>query len=55
MDDVPKRVEAMWLSKAEAALAANKVTFATLPIAMLLRPDGYLSKLQSKGYAVEAP
>lgn len=55
MDDVPQRVEAMWLSKAEAALATNKVTFATLPIAMLLRPDGYLSKLQSRGYVVEAP
>jgi hypothetical protein len=55
MDDMPQRVEAMWLAKAEAALAANKVTFATLPIAMLLRPDGYLSKLQSKGYVVEAP
>lgn len=55
MDDVPQRVEAMWLAKAEAALAANQVTFATLPIAMLLRPDGYLSKLQSKGYVVEAP
>ena len=55
MDDVPQRVEAMWLSKAEAALATNQVTFATLPIAMLLRPDGYLSKLQSRGYLVEAP
>lgn len=55
MDDMPQRVEAGWLSKAEAALAANKVTFATLPIATLLRPDGYLSKLQARGYVVEAP
>lgn len=55
MDDMPQRVEAGWLSKAEAALATNKVTFATLPIATLLRPDGYLSKLQARGYVVEAP
>lgn len=55
MDDVPQRVEAMWLSKAEAALASNKVTFATLPVSTLLRADGYLTKLQAKGYLVEAP
>lgn len=55
MDDLPRRVEALWLAKAEAALTSNKVTFSTLPVSMLLNPNGYLAKLQAKGYRVEAP
>ena len=53
--DVPAKVEGQWLSAAETALENNRVSFATLPIAELLKPDGYLSKLQAKGYEVEAP
>jgi uncharacterized protein YbaP (TraB family) len=55
MDTLPQRVEAMWVEKAEAALASNKVTFSTLPISTLLKPNGYLSKLRAKGYAIEEP
>jgi uncharacterized protein YbaP (TraB family) len=55
MDTLPQRVEAMWLAKAEAALVSNKVTFSTLPISTLLKPNGYLSKLAAKGYVIEEP
>ena len=44
-----------WLSAAEAAIANNRVSLATLPMSDLLKADGYLSSLQAKGYAVEAP
>ena len=53
--DLPQRIERTWMAAAEAALARNRSTFATLPIAELLKPDGYLAKLQAKGYEVEAP
>ncbi|MEL1263777.1 TraB/GumN family protein [Pseudoxanthomonas putridarboris] len=55
LDDLPRKVEAEWMAAAEAALQNNASTFATLPISELLKPDGYLSKLQAKGYEVEAP
>ncbi len=55
MSDLPARVEAAWLTAAGAALEKNRVTFATLPISDLLKPDGYLDKLRAKGYAVEDP
>jgi hypothetical protein len=53
--DLPQRLERKWMAAAEAALARNTSTFATLPIAELLKEDGYLAKLQAKGYQVEAP
>ena len=53
--DLRQRVEAKWMETAEASLQKNQVTFATVPISLLLKPDGYLAKLQAKGYVVEAP
>jgi hypothetical protein len=53
--DVPAKQEATWLAAARAALASNKQTFATLPMNELLKPDGYLSRLQAQGYEVDAP
>ncbi len=50
-----QRMQAEWLKAAEAALRANRVTFATLPVSNLLRSDGYLGKLAAKGYVVEEP
>lgn len=55
MAGLPQRVETMWLAKAETALATNKVTFSTLPVATLLSSNGYLSKLRAKGYLIEEP
>lgn len=54
-DDLPQRLEATWLAAAESALGRNQVTFATLPISELLKPEGYLAKLRAKGYLVEEP
>jgi len=55
MDGLAQRIEAAWLETAEGALARNQVTFATLPISLLLKRDGYLAKLRAKGYVVEEP
>jgi hypothetical protein len=44
-----------WMAAAEKALADNPSTFAVLPMNMVLDPTGWLSKLEEKGYAVEAP
>ncbi len=53
--DLDAEMERKWFDAAEKALATNTSTFATLPMAELLKPDGYLAKLQAKGYVVEAP
>jgi hypothetical protein len=55
LDDVPARQAATWLAAARKALTANAQTFAVLPMEELLKPDGYLAKLQAEGYEVEAP
>ena len=55
MSDVPTQIRTQWLKTTEEALQKNRITFATLPIAELMKPDGYLSYLQAKGYQVEAP
>lgn len=55
MQDLPARVEAAWLTSAEAALRKNAATFALLPIGRLLADDGYLAALRQRGYAVIAP
>lgn len=53
--DYEARVEKAWLEAAEKALAKNRVTFAVLSMRDALRTDGFLAKLQAKGYEVEAP
>lgn len=53
--DVDADLEKQWFAAAEKALANNAVTFANLPMRELLHPDGYMAKLQAKGYLVEAP
>ena len=45
----------LWLDAADKAIAKNASTFAVLPMRELLKPDGYLARLQAKGYTVEAP
>ena len=55
MGDIEARIRNHWLQATEKALQAHPVTFATLPIAELQKPDGYLSHLQARGYVVEAP
>lgn len=50
--DIEAQMKAKWLQAAEKALQNNQVTFATLPIEELLKPDGYISSLKAKGYEV---
>lgn len=53
--DLAQQMERKWLATAEAALQNNVSTFAMLPVSELLKDDGYLAKLQAKGYEVKAP
>ena len=55
MVDIEARIAARWLEVAEEALRKNRVSFATMPMSELLKPDGYLSRLRAKGYDVEEP
>ena len=55
MGDVAERLQAQWLSKADAALASNATTFAILPMRDLLKPGGIVDLLKAKGYTVLAP
>ena len=55
VQDLSQRIRRQWMAAAEAALAKNTSTFATLPVGLILAPDGYLAALQAKGYTVEAP
>ncbi len=54
-DNAKERSRVLWLQAVDAALGNNPVTFATLPVSELLEPDGLLTRLQSKGYVIEAP
>ncbi len=53
--DLDAKVEQLWLSTAEQALARNAVTFALLPMRQLMAPDGYIATMRAKGYEVEEP
>lgn len=53
--DLDKRMERSWLAAAEAALAKNASTFATLPVSQLLQPGALLAQLREKGYEVQEP
>ena len=55
MGDAIARSQALWLQSAEAALADNHTSFATLPVGELLQANGLLARLQAKGYAVVGP
>lgn len=47
--------EQQWFDAVDSALAKNASTFALLPMSELLKPDGYMARLQAKGYTVESP
>ena len=42
-------------TSAEKSLGANQTTLAIVPLAKLMRADGYLDRLRAKGYLIEAP
>lgn len=53
--DLRERGRGHWMAIAEEALRGNRETFALLPVDGLLAADGYLARLQARGYEVEAP
>ena len=55
VENIAAQVEAAWMNAAEAALAKNASTVATLYMGNLIAPDGYLAKLKAKGYVVQEP
>ena len=54
-DEIRRKLRDSWLRAAQASLARNPSTFATLPIADLLDDNGVLEDLQGLGYLIEAP
>ena len=50
-----RETDTRWLNAAEKALRRNRTTVATLPIFMLLRPDGLLAALRARGFEVIEP
>lgn len=53
--DIEASVNDAWLAAAEKALADDQQSFALLELADVVEPNGLLSKLQARGYTVEAP
>lgn len=53
--DAWRSLDAKWLAAAETALGRNTVSFAALPLERLLGANGYLARLQARGYTVIAP
>lgn len=51
--EMPGKLETLWIDTAEGALANNQSTFAILPINEILKHDGFIAKLKTKGYRVE--
>jgi uncharacterized protein YbaP (TraB family) len=55
IDDVPARLQAVWLAAARTALQNDTQSFAVLPMDELLSPTGYVSRLKAEGYVVQSP
>lgn len=55
LGDANAKVEVKWLAAVDAALGKNTVTLAALPWGEMFGANGYLSRLQAKGYTIIAP
>jgi hypothetical protein len=55
LKDVKAHLTDLWLAAADDALSRYESSFAVLPIAEMLKPDGLLATLRDKGYAVHEP
>ncbi len=53
--NIRERIRNSWLEAAANALKTHRSTFATLPMAQLLKSDGLVAALRAQGYVVEAP
>ena len=54
-DDLAGQTRTVWLAAAEKALDEHRISIALPPISELLKLDGYLADLASRGYVVTAP
>lgn len=54
-DNARSRLEDLWISSVESAIANNASSFAVLPIAALLKDDGAVDRLKKQGYEVQEP
>ena len=55
LGDLDARAAQAWMRAAQKGLAEHKVVFATVPVYLLVSPDGYLERLKQAGYSVQAP
>ena len=53
--DLPQRLSKHWLDTVEAAMKEHRSTFVLIDISELLKPDGLLTALKTKGYQVLEP
>lgn len=53
--DAQRNLDNKWFAAVDAALGKNRITFATVPLTRLLGPNGYLARLQAKGYTIIPP
>ena len=53
--DVLERARNAWITAAEKSLASNESTVAVLSVDEILKPDGYVAHLKSRGYVVTDP
>ena len=52
---LPGRVRGAWVDAADTTLKQHDSSLALLPMAEILKPDGYLTALQARGVVIEAP
>jgi hypothetical protein len=55
LDDIEERLRKAWLDAATTALERDATSFAILPMRLVVDPDGHLTALRERGYAIEAP
>lgn len=55
MVQAQQQIDIQWLAAAERSLQQNASTFAVLPISELLKTNGRLEQLRSRGYTIEEP
>lgn len=53
--DIRSQLHELWIAAARRSLDRNQVTFAVVPLAKLMREDGYLPTLRRLGYRVDPP
>ena len=50
-----EKLSELWIANAQVSLLHNQTTFAVLPLAEIIKPDGWLSRLRAQGLIVQVP